>query len=207
MKLKAVLRKYRAIWVILGVVAIFVSADLIVGYRQSRFLSEQKATKKMLERLAWYSLKSDIEDVAYTPDNKYKIMLKFENPFQKELYIMTPTVRVFIQVGTQWKEVPVKSLSGTDEQGTVIKLVEKKAVGIIAELDVKNFTELLPYYMHVQVSSTSFVAFEAEPKDIVEKAEPFYIYLKPYYAKDSEIISKMKFVENKVPIWIPMPPH
>jgi putative ABC transport system ATP-binding protein/macrolide transport system ATP-binding/permease protein/lipoprotein-releasing system ATP-binding protein len=120
---------------------------------------------------------------------------------------MTPTARVFIQVGTQWKEVPVKSPFGFNDEGTVIKLVEKKIVEKIVEIDVKNYTELLiPHYMHIWVNSTSFVAFESEPKDIAEKTEPFYIYLKPYYIKDSEVASKWKF-PDKIPVWIPMPPH
>lgn len=206
--MRIISKKYRVIVIILGIILSFIIVDFIIGYKQNKFLFQKKALKTRLERLAWYSLQSNIEDVLYTPDNKYRIILKFENPLQDELYIMMPTVRVFIQVGTQWKEVPVKSPSGFDEEGTVIKLVEKKKVEKIVEIDVKNYTELLiPYYMHIWVNSTSFVAFEAEPKDIVEKTEPFYIYLKPYYVKDSEIASRVKFPGNKVPVWIPMPPH
>lgn len=205
--MKIISKKYRLIVIILGIIISLIIADIIVGYRQNKFLEGKKILRTKLERLAWYSLKSDIEDVTYTLDNKYKFILKFENPFQKELYIMTPTIRVFIQVGTQWKEVPVKSLSGSDEEGTVIKLVEKKTVEKIVEIDVKNFTDLLiPHYMHIWVNSTSFVAFESEPKDIAEKTEPFYIYLKPYYIKDSVIASKWKF-PGEIPRWIPMPPH
>lgn len=205
--MKKILKKYRAIWVILGIILIFLIADFIVGYQQNKFLFQKKALKKKLERLAWYSLRSDIEDVIYTPDNKYKFKMKFENPFQEELYVMIPTVRVFAQIGTQWKEVPVKDTSGSDRDGTVVKLVEKKVVEKISEIDVKDFTELLPGYMHIRVNNSTFVAFEAEPKEIAEKNEDFYIYLKPYYAKNEEIAKKNRFYNNVVPIWIPMPPH
>ncbi len=206
--MKKIFKKYRVIVIILGIIVSFIIADFIVGYQQNKFLFQKKALKRKLERLAWYSLQSNIEDVLYTPDNKYRIILKFENPLQHELYIkMPPTIRIFIQVGTQWKEVPVESPPGSDDEGTVIKLVEKKTVEKIVEIDVKNFTELLiPHYMHIWVNSTSFVAFESEPKDIAEKTEPFYIYLKPYYVKDSVIASKLKF-PGEIPVWIPMPPH
>lgn len=203
--MKRIFKKYRVIVIIIGVIVSFIIIDLIVGYRQDRFLSEKRALKKKLERLAWYSLQSNIEDILYTPDNKYRIILKFENPLQDELYIKMPTVRVFIQIGTQWKEIPVEIPARADWNGDVIKLVEKKTVERIVKIDAKDFTELIPYYMHIWVNSTSFVAFEAEPKDIVEKAEPFYIYLKPYYVKDSEVLTKLHY--EKVPIWIPMPPH
>ncbi len=203
--MRRIFKKYRVIAIILGIIVSLIIADFIVGYRQNRFLAEKQAFKKKLERLAWYSLQSNIEDVLYTPDNKYRIILKFENPLQHELYIKMPTVRVFIQVGTQWKELPVESPAESNWGSEVIKLVEKKTVEKIVDINVKNYTQLLPHYMHVWVNSTSFVAFESEPKDIVEKSEPYYIYLKPYYVKDSEVLAKLRY--EKVPIWIPMPPH
>lgn len=185
-----------------------VSTDYIVGHKQNMLLKEKADLKKKLERLAWYNLRSDIKDVTYSGD-KYRVTLRFENPFpEEELFIMTPSVRCLVQVGTYWKEVPVHDVDSRPAESSVIKLESAFTVDKLIEVPFRNFEEVLPGYMHVRINSISYVSSSTISKeDIAEKNEDFYIYLKPYFANDREMSKKYKFTNNAVPIWIPMPPH
>lgn len=182
--------------------------DYFIGHRQEKFLEERAALKKKLERLAWYSLKSDIMDIVYAKD-RYRLTLSYSNPFPSDdLYLMTPSIRCFVQVGTVWKEVPLHDPAGKKEEISVSKLEKPLAIEKLIEVPFKNFEQVFPGYMHVRVNSIAYVASDAISKeDIAEKNEDFYIYLKPYYADDRELAKKFTFVNNIIPIWIPMPPH
>lgn len=192
---------------ILMILIALITVDYLIGYKQERFLEERATMKKKLQQLAWYTLRSEIKDILYSGD-KYKIILKYENPFpETDLYIMIPTIRCFVQVGTLWKEVPVHDIKSDIEAG-VIKLGEPLIIEKLLEVPFRNFEELLPGYMHVRINSVTYVASEAISKEeIAEKNEDFYIYLKPYYADDREIAKKYKFTSGIIPVWIPMPPH
>jgi hypothetical protein len=201
-------KRYKAIFVLLAIVLSAVTADYFIGYKEDRILEEKSALKKKLERLAWYNLRSDIKEVSYARD-KYLVTLRYENPFpEEELFIMTPSVRCLVQVGTYWKEVPVQDVGSSPADASVIKLDKTYTVDKLIEVPFRNFEEVLPGYMHVRINSISYVSSNTISKeDIAEKNEDFYIYLKPYFAKDSEVSKKYKFTNNAVPIWIPMPPH
>ena len=72
---------------------------------------------------------------------------------------------------------------------------------------VKDFTQLLPNYMHVRFSETMLVSPNSVPKgDVFERKDNFYVYLKPYDVADEVILKGLKF-SGKPPVWIPMPPH
>jgi hypothetical protein len=201
-------KKYRVIAVILLAALVAAGVDYFVGSRQERLLEEKSALRKKLERLAWYSLRSDIKDVSYEGD-KYRITLRYENPFpEDELYLMVPALRCLVQVGTLWKEVPLHDVGASQEASSVMKLDKPFLIEKLIEVPFRNFEEVLPGYMHVRINSISYVSSNSISKEeIAEKNEDFYIYLKPYYADNAKVAKKFNFVDNKVPIWIPMPPH
>lgn len=201
-------KRYKAAGAILLIALAAAGIDYVVGYRQEKFLEEKSALKKKLERLAWYSLRSDIKEVLYE-GNKYRITLRYENPFpEDELFIMVPAIRCLVQVGTLWKEVPVHDVASKTEASSVIKLDKPYIMDRLIEVPFRNFEEVLPGYMHVRVNSISYVSSNSISKEeIAEKNEDFYIYLKPYYADNTKVAKKYSFVNNEVPIWIPMPPH
>lgn len=172
-----------------GIIAIIIMSliviDFIVGYQQEKYLKQQRAEKKRLEKLAYKCLRSDIEDVAYTRDGKYKVTVKYDNAFgYKDLHIMLPSLNVFVQVGTLWKEVPVFNDPDSNMSGSVVRLEKKEFISEIADINVKDYTELMGY-MHVKVTDTVYVAFEAEPKEhVIEKKREYFIYIKPYHLRD-----------------------
>lgn len=202
-------KRYKIALVPAVIVISLFAVDFMIGYKQNKLLKDRAVLMKKLERLAWYSLESDIKDVTYSGE-RYRIELEYrKNPSTGEdLYVMTPAIRCFVQVGTLWKEVPVHEVRTGPEEAAVVKLEKPLFMEKLIEVPFRNFEEVFPGYMHVRVNSVAYVTSDAISKeDIAEKSEDFYVYLKPYYADDREVAKKYRFVNNVVPIWIPMPPH
>ena len=75
------------------------------------------------------------------------------------------------------------------------------------EARVKNFTQLLPNYMHVRFADTMLVSPSSSPRDdVFERKDNYYVYLKPFDVSDETVAKRMKFA-GKPPAWMPMPPH
>ncbi len=189
--------------------AVLVGIDALVGHYQRQAIEQQKQQRAKLERMAYYSLRADVQDVAHTPDGKYRVTLWMENVFpEHDLYFMLPSVRAFVQVGSQWKEVPAKEVPSTHlTEGTVINLKERITTDRLVEIRVPDYAQLIPGYIHVQINNVMFMSPEAEPKeDIVERSDSYYVYLKPFGA-DDRVLRKLNQFPGEVPMWIPMPPH
>jgi hypothetical protein len=119
---------------------------------------------------------------------------------------MAPDVRAFVQVGLEWREVPLRPAD--DQEGKVGRVTtDKRLFRFRFTPDVKGFEEALPGYMHVRFSNVMLVSRSAQPQgDLIERRDDYYVYLKAPGADDAAILSKMKF-PGKPPLWIPMPPH
>jgi len=201
-------KRYKIIIAILLIILSVVAVDYFVGYRQNTFLREKAALQKKLQRIAYYVLRSDIKDMTYSGE-RYKVTLSYEKAsFEKDdIYVLTPGLRVFVQVGTLWKEVPLHDVAAKSD-AEVVRLDKPLLVEKLIEVPFRNFEEVLPGYMHVRVNSVAYVSSDSISKEeIAEKNEDFYIYLKPHYADDRAMAKKFKFENNVIPVWIPMPPH
>ena len=127
--------------------------------------------------------------------------LDAENP----LYVMLSPVRSFEQTGLVWKEVPTRAPEGVS--WGVIRLPERRTYQTIFEPNLEDWTELMPGYMHIRFDSDMLISQSSEPTDdIVERKDPFYVYLKPHGADDQAIRKRMNY-PGEPPIYIPMPPH
>jgi putative ABC transport system ATP-binding protein/macrolide transport system ATP-binding/permease protein/lipoprotein-releasing system ATP-binding protein len=118
---------------------------------------------------------------------------------------MSPTVRAFVQVGSSWQEVPLRSA----DRGlpSVLKITGDHVFRYTFEPDTTNFAQLLPYYMHIRFTNDMLISPSSQPKDdLVERSDSYYVYLKPHDANDAAILSKLKF-PGAPPVWIAMPPH
>jgi putative ABC transport system ATP-binding protein/macrolide transport system ATP-binding/permease protein/lipoprotein-releasing system ATP-binding protein len=192
-------------WVVPIVVIAWCVNWTVADYEHSAI--EAKAQQKMaLEELAMQGLRADLKGVEFGPGKSYIVTLYLRNTKGDEpLYVMSPMVRGFVQVGTSWLEVPIKSLESGNNQ--VLKIAGTKVMRYEMLPDVPNFTQLLPYYMHVRFTNDMLISPRSQPKDdLVERNDSYYVYLKPHDADDKAILSKMKF-PGKPPVWIPMPPH
>ncbi len=172
------------IYIISIIILSLIFLDFVIGYKQEEFLRRKVVLRKRLGKLAYYCLRSDIENVEYT-EGKYRITIKYENAFNyRDLYIMLPSINVFVQVGTLWREVPVFNEPDSNKSGNVVTLITKETISEIADITVKDYTELMGY-MHVKITDTVFVAFESEPKEhIIEKKREYFIYIKPYQLRN-----------------------
>lgn len=193
-------------------VLVLVMLDFGIGNYQEHLIETRREAKANLEKMAWFYVRADLEKVIYTPKGGYQITLWMENLFPEyDLFLMIPTVRIFLQVGTQWQEVPAQEATVDPhlQEGRVINLKDRITVDwVIADNDMKvDYFELLEGYMHVQIHNKMFISPEAEPKEhLVERNDYYYIHLKPIDTKD-ETLRQLHQFPGPVPIFIPMPPH
>ncbi|MBA3993207.1 MAG: ABC transporter ATP-binding protein [Cyanobacteria bacterium DS2.3.42] len=192
-------------WVVPVVIIAWCLNWAVADYERSEI--EAKAQRRMaLEELAMQGLRADLKSVEFGPGKTYIVTIYLRNTKGDEpLYVMSPLVRGFVQVGTSWLEVPMKSLESASAQ--VLKVSGTQMLRYEMEPDVPEFTQLLPYYMHVRFTNDMLISPRSQPKDdLVERNDSYYVYLKPHDADDKAILSKMKF-PGKPPVWVPMPPH
>jgi hypothetical protein len=174
------LKTYKGPVVILSIVAALVALDLFVGHVQTRKLEERASHKKANERLAYYLERTTVEDIFYTGNgNLYRMMLRYENVRpEEEMWIMVYAVKVFVQVGTLWRELSVND--GRLKRGdySAERLKEPYTMTVTFDMSVKNYQELMQGYMHMKIGSLSYISAEAVTKeDLVEKYEDVFLYL------------------------------
>jgi putative ABC transport system ATP-binding protein/macrolide transport system ATP-binding/permease protein/lipoprotein-releasing system ATP-binding protein len=194
------------VWAAVVVVGAVVVNQGTALYQRTQ-ADQRKAARQQLQEVALYLMRADVEDLAYGPDRSYVLTLYAQNlDPDRDLFVMTPKVRAFVQVGLQWQEVPLRPED--NQEGRVVRVTaQKQRFRFRFTPDVKAFEEVLPGYMHVRFSNLMLVSRSAEPRDgLVERLDDYYVYLKPHDADDAAILRKTRF-PGKPPLWIPMPPH
>jgi putative ABC transport system ATP-binding protein/macrolide transport system ATP-binding/permease protein/lipoprotein-releasing system ATP-binding protein len=188
------------------------TALLVLGVNQGLRLYQQKRIDQMqharqeLQALAMGGLRADVEDLSAGPDGSYRLTLYLWNVSGgQSIYVLGPTVRAYVQVGSIWQEVPLRPADS--QEGQVVQVTGRHKYHYVLTPAVKQFEELLPGYMHVRFTNALLVSQQSEPtEDLAERVDNYYVYLKPPDADDAAILRKMKF-PGKPPVWIPMPPH
>jgi ABC-type lipoprotein export system ATPase subunit len=177
-----------------------------VAAYQSSLIQASADRQTALEELAMRDLRADVRDVTEGPDKSYTLSLYLKNTTgQKPIYVMSPTVRAFIQIGSSWQEVPMRPADVN--QAKVLKITGDHVFQYTFEPDAKDFAQLLPYYMHIRFTNEMLISPSSQPKDdLVERNDSYYVYLKPHGVDNAAILSKLKF-PGKPPTWIAMPPH
>jgi hypothetical protein len=200
-------------WLLPAFIGMLVGAlagtDYLVGRYQEYQLQKKRDHRKKLERIAWFHIRADFDRVAYTDDGKYRVTTWIENAFpENPAYVMMPTLRTYIQVGPQWKEV-----AGTEPkenrwtEGTVVRLDGKVEAERIFDIRERGYFELLPGYMHIRFDNVMYIADDPEPKDeVIERSSVYYIHLRPIGADDAKLGALNSF-PGRVPVFISMPPH
>ncbi|ADO45416.1 hypothetical protein Hydth_1022 [Hydrogenobacter thermophilus TK-6] len=205
---------------ILGALLVVIIAFLIdysIGFWQSYLLKKKEELRKELENIAYFQIFPDIADINYKGDgHTYVIKFKIESIYPDTVYITNPQVTAYIQTGTVWTELPVYE-SNMQGQKQILEL-KNGTYYFYREVDIKpsiKYTEyLMPFYMHVKFNMMFFVMpkkyldiKENIYENITTRYVDLYTYLKPYGISDEVILKKLNFPDNKVPIFIPMPPH
>jgi putative ABC transport system ATP-binding protein/macrolide transport system ATP-binding/permease protein/lipoprotein-releasing system ATP-binding protein len=168
---------------------------------------DQKASEhQALEDLAMSGLRADVKNVTFGPGKSYIVELYLRNTIGTQpIYVLSPSVRAFVQVGSNWLEVPISPLDSAAQKQ--LKITSTHVYRYVLEPKITDFTQVIPYYMHVRLSNEMLVSPNSQPKDdIIDRTDNYYVYLKPHGADDAAVLTKLKF-PGAPPVWIPMPPH
>jgi hypothetical protein len=189
------------------VVALFLGTDYAIGKYQAYRVDQSRLAALQLQHAAYEGLFVELVNVAYEPDQKsYRVIMRITNVEpDRPVYIMQTPLRVFEQSGLTWKEVPSHGPNG--ETAVVVKLVGPHLYETIFEPNLKDWTELIPGYMHIRFESGSLISQRSDPDDdIIERIDRYYVYLKPHGADDDRIRKRMNY-KGDPPVYMPMPPH
>lgn len=193
-----------------GISALYL-ADQGIERWQELQIARRKAEREKLDRVVLHYLRADVLDVVHTADGKYRVTIYIENVYPEyDMYVLLPQVQTLVQVGPMWQEVPTYD-PGTNRlrAGTVIKLKERITFDRIFELPKdKEYFELIPGYYHVKFDNVMLISPVPEPKDdVAERADNYFIHLLPVGADLADIRRRNQFPGDKVPVYLPMPPH
>lgn len=189
---------------------LLVTIDLLVGTYQNRLIAAKRAAQAEIERMAWFYVRTDVDKVTYTADNRYQLTLWIENLFpEREVFVMMPSVQGAIQVGPQWQEV--KTTEATRDPrltaGSVIPLTNRITVDWIMEITKSNYFQAFPGYMHVQLHTQMLVSPELEPKEhVAQRDDVIYLHLKPI-GSDDDYLRTINGFPREAPMFIPTVPR
>ena len=177
----------------------------LAKYQEAQVRARGARIAKLAE-IALSRLQGEVQSVSDLGDGRYELAVDLSNATGDEpIYVMSPDMRGYVQVGKVWQELPLKPTD--DDASGVLKIEGKHVYRYVFEARVREFTQLLPNYMHVRFSDTMLVSPSSTPKDeVFERKDNYYVYLKPSDVSDDVVLRRMKF-PDKPPVWIPMPPH
>jgi ABC-type lipoprotein export system ATPase subunit len=205
----------RDLWAVAGRVmatglaafALLLAANYGLDRYQLHQMQQRREQLAALEELATSTLRGEIASVTRLGDRRYRVEIYLENTggADKPIYIMSPTVQAFVQVGLDWQALPLTPQS--DAAASVLKVVGKQTYRYLLEARPDKFTELLPHYMHVRFTNTMLISPSSTPTDdLFRRDDSYYIYLRPDDVDDVTIAKSVKFA-GPPPLWIWMPPH
>jgi ABC-type lipoprotein export system ATPase subunit len=191
--------------------AFLFAAVLGINFGTERYqnyqLEQRRDRLAELEELAMSTLRGDIASITRMGENRFRVDIYLENSAgaDRPIYIMSPAVHAFVQVGFEWRELPTEPLG--EATASVLKVVGRQIYSYEIESHVPKYTELIPYYMHVRFNNNMFVSPESKPKDeLFNREDNYYVYLRPDGVDDATIAKRLKF-PGPPPLWIWMPPH
>ncbi|WP_428030921.1 hypothetical protein [Ancylobacter sp.] len=198
---------YRPLQILVLLVALAFLADLALGWHQRQQAAARHAETQRVEQAASSGLFMELLRVGYEPEQSaYRATLRMERiGADGALYILQNPPRVFVQTGLTWQEVPSRAADG--KAWGVVALDGGADVAVLFDADIEGWSELMPGYMHVQLQFDQLISLSRPPgDDIVERANRFYVYLKPHDADDEDIKRRAGF-KGTPPAFLPMPPH
>ncbi len=172
------------------------------GQKAARVREEERGR---LERVAMQHLRSDLGEITRRAGPRYGVELVLDNPYPDQpLYVMAPDMTAYVQVGFNFKEVPLRPL----QAGRVLKLTGREVLRYELTADVPGFQQLMPGYMHVKFSNVMLVSLAAAPDGhgVLRRSDNYYVYLQPEGADQARLSRENNF-PGGAPLFIPMPPH
>lgn len=197
-------------WALLIVCGLW-AVDYVTARVQRRALVDKQVERKKSEQLALQQLRAGLEKVAYRADGGYEIEVYLQNvAATKPLFVLGPSLRVFVQVDRNWQEIAASPTGHTGHADNLVhEVTGKQIVRLTFRADPPRFDELLRGYMHLRVSNVMIVSASAEPaEDVFQRSDDYYVYLKPQKVSEAEVRKRNGWSERAlVPRWMGMPSH
>jgi hypothetical protein len=137
---------------LLGGAAVFASilvVDFGVAKYQEMQVRDGEARLAQLADMALSRLQADIQSVSDLGDGRYELAVYLWNVgSDTPIYVMSPDMHAYVQVGKVWQEVPLAPADSSSSG--VLKIDGKQTYRYVFDARVKDFTQLLPNYMHVR---------------------------------------------------------
>ena len=194
----------------LGFIAVLFLLVMLANYGAGRYqqmrLQRAREKKSVLETMALNRLRGDVQAIRELGNGRYELTLYLWNTGGgTPIYVMSSGVQAYVQVDTDWEELPLQPVDQTGN--SVLEITGKQMYHYGFEARPSQFAQLLPNYMHVRFVSAMLVSPHSTPQDdLFERKDSYYVYLKPWNVDDESILKSMKF-DGTPPVWIPMPPH
>lgn len=198
---------YRPLQILVGLIAFGFLVDFGIGWYQRREASAHQQELLRLEQAAFSGLFMELVRAGLaTRGDGYQATLRLQRTLPGgTIYVLQNPPRVFVQTGLTWREVPSRAADGGG--WGMIRLEDGVDITVLFDVDLEEWSELIPGYMHVQLQFDQLIGLSREPgNDIVERNNRFFLYLKPRSADDAQIKERAGF-NGPPPAYIPMPPH
>jgi putative ABC transport system ATP-binding protein/macrolide transport system ATP-binding/permease protein/lipoprotein-releasing system ATP-binding protein len=196
-----------AVWAVaiaLCLVAVNYGAALV----QRRSIVREQVERRAAEDLALQSLRADLDNVVQNEDGSYELTIFLASLDQKrELYVMGPSLRAFVQVDRSWQAIPIAAADQQADQ--VTKIDEKRLFRFTFRPNVASFDQLIKGYLHIRFINSMIVAEQPAPSsDVFDRTDDYYIYLRAPDVSDDEVRQANRWSDTTlVPRWIPMKAH
>jgi ABC-type lipoprotein export system ATPase subunit len=179
--------------------------DFAVAKYQHMQARERGARTAALEHAALNGLRGDVQSITVLGDGRYQLTTYLQNVGGRPIYLSAPDMRAYVQVATLWQEVPIEPADAS--AGGVLDVDVKQTFRYVFDARVRDFTQLLPNYMHIRFSGAMLVSPTSAPNgEVFERKDNYFVYLKPFDVPDEVVLKRMRF-SGKPPAWIPMPAH
>src|SRR5262249_42121186 len=104
------------LWLIPMILVVWGINAAISTYEERQVQAKVEA-QQALDDLAMNGLRADVKDITLGSGNTYNVTIYVRNTSpDKDIYVMSPTVRGFVQVGGNWQEVQIKPVTPSDQK-------------------------------------------------------------------------------------------
>jgi putative ABC transport system ATP-binding protein/macrolide transport system ATP-binding/permease protein/lipoprotein-releasing system ATP-binding protein len=127
--------------------------DFAVAQYQELQVREHGARLANLAEFALASVQAEVASVSDLGEGRYELAVSLSDVSgEQPIYVMSPDMRAYVQVGKIWHEVPLTPID--DGIGNVSKVEGKHTYRYVFEAWVSNFRQLSPNHMHVRFADT-----------------------------------------------------
>lgn len=198
---------YRPLQILVALIALGFLVDFGIGWYQRQQVATRQQDLLRLEQAAFGGLFMELVRAGPAPEGQgYQATLRLQRTqLGDTMYVLQNPPRAFVQTGLTWREVASRKADGGS--WGMIRLEDGIDMVVSFDVDIEDWSQLIPGYMHIQLQFDQLISLSSAPgDDIIERNNRFFFYLKPRGADDAAIAQRAGF-KGTPPPYIPMPPH